>query len=294
MHTQTGEFSIGFRRGWGDWQRRDVAALARWATGAGFAHLDLGWATPDDVDAVHAAGLKLGSCDLLDFGNLLSTDPARRKELLDRNIEYVKRTAAMGCRVFFTVIVPGDPSRPRADNYRDAVDGYGPLCQAVADAGAVLAIEGAPGKAPHYGNLCCTPETLRAFLRDVGMACVGVNYDPSHLVRLGVDHLRFLREFAPRVFHCHAKDTLRLPDAAYEYGLYQPAAFAPPHRWGEHAWRYALPGRGETRWPEVFRVLADHGYRGAVSVELEDADYATSEDREQAGLIESLAFLRAC
>ena len=66
--------------------------------------------------------------------------------------------------MFFTVIVPGDPSRTRAENYRDALDGYAPICQAVTDAGAMLAIEGAPGKPPHYANLCCTPETVRAFL----------------------------------------------------------------------------------------------------------------------------------
>ena len=293
MHTRTGDFPIGFRRGWGDWQRGDVGALARWARDAGFAHLDLGWATPEDVNAIHAAGLKLGSCDLLDFGNLLSPDAGKRKDLLGRNLEYVKRFAAVGCRVFFTVIVPGDPTRPRGENYRDAVDGYLPICHAVAAAGAALAIEGAPGKAPHYANLCCTPETVRAFLRDVGVPAVGLNYDPSHLVRLGVDPLRFLREFAAHVVHVHAKDAMKIPEAAYEYGIYQPAAFAPPHRWGEHAWRYTLPGRGETRWAEAFRILADGRYGGAVSVELEDAEYHGDERRERAGLTESLAFLRS-
>ena len=293
MHTRTGNFPIGFRRGWGDWQRGDVGALARWAKQAGFAHLDLGWATAADVAAVRDAGLNLGSCDLLDFGNLLSADPGKRKELLERNLAYVKEIAAAGCRVFFTVIVPGDPGRPRGENYRHAVDGYAPICHAIADAGAVLAIEGAPGKHPHYANLCCTPETVRAFLRDVGVTAAGINYDPSHLIRLGVDHVRFLREFAPRVVHVHAKDTRPLPDGAYEYGLYQPAAFAQPHRWGEHAWRYTLPGRGATRWAEVFGVLCEHGYRGAVSVELEDEDVNGSEEREKAGLLESLAFLRS-
>ena len=293
MHTRMGNYPIGFRRGWGDWQRRDVGELAQWAKDACFAHLDLGWATPADVDAVHAAGLKLGSCDLLDFGNLLSSDAAKRKELLDRNLAYVEQIAAKGCRVFFTVVVPGDPARPRVENYRDALDGYAPICQAVADAGAVLAIEGAPGKAPHYANLCCTPETVRAFLRDIGVPAVGINYDPSHLIRLGVDPVRFLREFAPRVYHVHAKDTLPLPEAAYEYGLYQPAAFTPPHRWGEHAWRYTLPGRGVTPWAAVFSVLREHGYRGAVSVELEDETVNGGTGCEQAGLLESLAFLRS-
>jgi sugar phosphate isomerase/epimerase len=293
MNTKTGNFPIGFRRGWGDWQRGDVGALARWAKEAGFAHLDLGWATADDIAAIRDAGLGLGSCDLLDFPNLLSTDSGKRRELLERNLAYVKEIAAAGCRIFFTVIVPGDPARPRRESYVDALDSYAPICQAVADAGAVLAIEGAPGRWPHHPNLCCTPETVRAFLRDIKVPGVGVNYDPSHLIRLGVDPLRFLREFAPQVYHVHAKDTVILPDGAYEYGLYQPAAFAEPHRWGGHAWRYTLPDRGVTRWGEMLRILQDAGYRGAVSVELEDEDVNGDEAREKHGLAESLAFLRS-
>jgi sugar phosphate isomerase/epimerase len=293
MHTRTGNFPIGFRRGWGDWQRGDVGALARWAKESGFESLDLGWATPADIAAVRAAGINVGSCDLLDYSNLLSTNPAKRRELLDRNLAYVKELSAAGCRIFFTVIVPADPARARGDNYRDALDGYAPICQAVAEAGAVMVIEGAPGRWPHYPNLCCTPETLRPFLSDMGSPAVGVNYDPSHLIRLGVDPLRFLREFAPRVFHVHAKDTLLLADGAYEYGTHQAAAFAEPHRWGEHAWRYTLPGRGRTPWADVLRVLEEAGYRGAVSVELEDEEFNGTEAGEKLGLTESLQFLRS-
>lgn len=292
MHTRTGNFPIGFRRGWGDWQRGDVGALARWAGQAGFASLDLGWATPDDVRAVLAAGLQLGSCDLLDFNNILSVEPGKRRELLERNLAYVKAIAAAGCRVFFTVVVPGDPSKSRGENYRDALEGYAPICQAIAEAGAVLAIEGAPGRWPFYANLCCTPETVRAFIRDIRAPGVGVNYDPSHLIRLGVDPLRFLREFADRVYHVHAKDTLLLPEAAYEFGRAQPAAFAEPHKWGEHAWRYTLPGRGETPWGEVMAVLHERGYRGVISVELEDEQAVGTESLEKQGLADALAFLR--
>jgi sugar phosphate isomerase/epimerase len=293
MPTRTGNFPIGFRRGWADWQRGEVGALAEWAKQAGFEHLDLGWATPADVSLIRGEGINLGSCDLLDYPNLLSSDPVKRPELLERNLAYVKEISAAGCRIFFTVIVPGDPTRPRADNYRDACDGYAPICQAIADAGAVLVIEGAPGRGPHYPNLCCTPETLRAFLRDMRSPAVGVNYDPSHLIRLGVDPLRFLREFAPRVYHVHAKDTLLLPDGAYEYGIHQPAAFAEPHGWGEHAWRYTLPNRGHTPWADVLRILHESGYRGGISVELEDEEFNGTEAGEKRGLMQSLRFLQA-
>src|SRR5690349_19552284 len=121
MHTKTGNFPIGFRRGWGDWQRGDVGALVRCAKIAGFAPLDLACATPAAIDAIQAVVLALVSCDLLDLPNLLSTDPGKRRELLERNLAYVKEIASGGCRVFMTVIVPGDPARARGENYRDAL-----------------------------------------------------------------------------------------------------------------------------------------------------------------------------
>ncbi len=291
MPTRTGEFAIGFRRGWGDWQRGDVGALARWAGENGFEAMDLGWATPEDVAAVRGAGLRLGSVDLLEYNRILSVDEGVRREMLVRNLAYVKTCAADEAKIFFTVIVPGDPSRPRGENYRLAVEGYAPICQAVADAGAVLAVEGAPGPPPHYANLCCTPETVRAFIRDVGVPGVGVNYDPSHLIRLGVDPVRFLREFAPHVCHVHAKDTELIAEAQYEFGLYQDAAFREPRRFGRHAWRYTLPGKGAARWDEILRVLKSAGYGGVVSVELEDEDFNGTEAGEKAGLLHSVAFL---
>lgn len=292
MHTRTGNFPIGVRRALVDWQRGDVGRLARWAKESGFTHLDLGWATPEDIQAVRANGLDLGSCDLLDFPNLLSTDPATRQSLREKNLAYIKETAAAGCRIFFTVIVPGDPTRSRADNYRDALDGYAPICQAVADAGAVLAIEGAPGRAPHFANLCTTPETVRAFLRDIAMpGVVGLNYDPSHLIRLGVDPVYFLTEFGAHVFHAHAKDCVPLRGGAYEYGTLQPPAFVTPRRWTQLAFRYVLPGKGPTPWRDVFQELQAHGYRGGVSVELEDDDVHGDESRERQGLLDSLKFL---
>jgi sugar phosphate isomerase/epimerase len=291
MTTRTGNFQIGFRRTRSPWQQRDLASLGRWAKQTGFDFVDLGWATPADIRTIHSAGLALGSCDLVDFSNLLSTDAGKRRELLEKNLAYVREVAATGCRIFFTVIVPGDPSRSRAESYRDALEGYAPIGQAITDAGAVLAIEGSPGRWPQHHNLCCTPETIRAFLRDLRLPGVGINYDPSHLIRLGVDPLRFLREFSSSIYHMHAKDTLLLSDAAYEYGVHQAAAFAEPHRWGGHAWRYTLPGRGQTPWGDVFQILGDAGYRGGVSVELEDEDFSDDASSEKAGLVESLDFL---
>ena len=41
MATRTGNFPIGFRRGWTDWQKKDLKALAGWAKQSGFDTVDL-------------------------------------------------------------------------------------------------------------------------------------------------------------------------------------------------------------------------------------------------------------
>ncbi|MCS7034132.1 MAG: sugar phosphate isomerase/epimerase [Phycisphaerae bacterium] len=291
MTTRTGNFLIGFRRGWSEWTRQ-LPALLSWAARSGFAAVDLMNVTPEDVASVTAHGLRIGSADLLDFGQLLQDDPSARKALIDRNLQYIRRLAPLGVKVFFTCVIPDDPARPRIESYRRAVDVFIPLSAAAAECGAKIAIEGWPGGAPHYANLCCTPETCRAFLRDVGGDAIGINYDPSHLIRLGVDHIRFLREFAPRVWHVHAKDTELFPEAAYEFGTYSAGVFQSPHPFGEHVWRYTIPGHGVARWHEILRILSESGYRGVVSVELEDGNFNGTEAGEKTGLELSRDFLR--
>lgn len=289
MATRTGAFPIGFRRGWSDWQKQDLAALAKWARGSGFDVLDLGQATPGDIKTVTNAGLRLGSVDLLDFGNLMHSDSGKRKELIERNVAYVKEVAAAGAKWFFTVVIPGDPSKKRSENYALAVESYAPIAEACAAAGGALAVEGWPGGYPYYASLCCSPETVRPFLKDVKGA--GLNYDPSHLVRLRIDHIRFLKDFAPHVKHVHAKDTDVDDEALYEFGT-QAGTFAKPHTFGDVTWRYTIPGHGIVRWNEVMAILKSTGYQGAVSVELEDENFNGTEDGEKAALTHSLNYLK--
>jgi sugar phosphate isomerase/epimerase len=290
MGTRTGNFSIGFRRGGVEWQKK-LPSVAKWARQAGYDAIDLGRATREDVAALKEAGLKLGSVDLLDFGQIIANDPGKRKDVISANLAYVKEAAALGATAMFTCIIPGDPTKKRAENYKLAVESFSPIASTCAEVGAALAVEGWPGGAPHLANLCCTPETVRAFLKDIGRGA-GLNYDPSHLIRLGVDHIRFLKEFAPHVKHVHAKDTELDEDARYEFGT-QPGTFAASHRWGEWIWRYTLPGHGAARWGEIMKILVGAGFKGTVSVELEDENFNGTEEGEKAALTASLAYLRS-
>ena len=289
MATRSG-FPIGFRRGWSDWQKHDLSSLVTWAKQTGFEVLDLTRATAQDIKTVTGAGLRLGSVDLLDFGNLMHVDAANRRELVAQNVAYVEEMAAAGAKHFFTVVIPGDPAKKRSENYALMLETYGPIAEACANAGASLAVEGWPGGPPYFASLVCTPETVRSFLKDIGRGA-GLNYDASHLIRLGVDHVRFLKEFAAHVKHVHAKDTDVDAEALYEFGS-QPATFAKPHGFGEWTWRYTLPGHGVARWNEIASVLKSSGYTGAISVELEDEHFNGTEAGEKAALVHSLNFLK--
>jgi len=289
MGTRTGNFDIGFRLGGGNWQK-SLPSLATWAKQNGFDAIDLGDANAADIKTLKDAGLKLGTVDLRGFWGLVDADTGKRKENVAKAVAYVKEGAALGAKLFFTVIRPFDAAKSAGENYKAAIEAYAPVCEAAAGAGGYVVLEGWPGNGE---NLACNPESYRATIKDIGKG-VAVNFDPSHLIRMGIDPLRFVREFAPHVKHVHGKDTMLYPDAAYEVGLYQNSiGLTPGHGFGSHVWRYTIPGHGVFNWVDGFKILKDAGFKGVVSVELEDENFNGSDQGEKDGLIHSLNFLRS-
>lgn len=289
MKTRTGHYPIGFRRGGGDWQG-DLSALLAWAVAYELEVIDL----RTDADATGRvaldAGLRIGSVDLPDAKGMIAADAGRRRAAVAANAEYVRACGALGPMNHFLVMLPEDPARPRAENFGYMVESFAELAPVLEEQGAKLVIEGWPGP----GALCCTPEGYRAFFREVPSPAMGVNYDPSHLIRMHIDPLRFLREFGARVYHVHGKDTEVLEESVYEYGVEQPPTFGKPRPFGGTTWRYTIPGHGVTRWTEVLRLLEGMGYQGAISIELEDADFHRDPAAEQAGILHGARFLTGC
>lgn len=286
-HTRTGGFPIGFRRGWSDWQR-DMPTLVAFARDHDFACLDFGPINADELRPVFDAGLKVGSVDLRQWPDLASADAGRRDAAIDANLAMIGPLIAAGVANFFAVVVPEDKTRKRRESFDFAVRGYAALGEKLGALGGRIVLEGWPGDGE---NLACTPADLRAFFHAAGGDALGVNFDPSHLIRMGIDPVRFIDEFAPRIFHVHAKDAETLDDELYEHGNFQPATFARPHGFGRHHWRYTLPGHGCARWGRLLRTLSEAGYSGAVCIELEDENFNGSREGEQRGLIASRDFL---
>ncbi|MBA3871041.1 MAG: sugar phosphate isomerase/epimerase [Anaerolineae bacterium] len=289
MKTRTGSFPIGVRRGWSDWQK-DLSGMIAWAKESGLEVVDIGRDTEIAGQQLVDAGLRIGSVDLLEWEGMISADKGKRADAVAKNSEYIKSCAAYGSMNHFLVMLPENKDLPRSENFGYLVDSFNQLAPALEQNNARIIVEGWPGP----GALCCTPEGYRAFLKECPSKAMGVNYDPSHLIRMGIDPIRFLKEFVGQVYHVHGKDTELFADNLYEYGHEQPPTFAKEMGFGSMAWRYTIPGHGVTSWTQVFSILKEAGYKGCVSIELEDMNFNGSEAGEKQGILAGAKFLEGC
>lgn len=287
MKTRTGKFPIGFRRMGFDWHK-DLDALIEWTLDNDLELIDLGRDADSAAKRVVDAGLKVGSADFAEWQPMISADKAKRDEAIAKNAEYVRACAVQGVTNFFLVMLPEDAEKTRSDNFSFMVESFGELATTLEEVGGKVVIEGWPGP----GALCCTPEGYRAFFEQCPSPSMGVNYDPSHLLRMGIDPHRFLEEFKDRVFHVHGKDCSILEERLYEYGSEQAPTFGKPIPWGHMHWRYTIPGHGLSRWPFILKTLEHNAYEGCVSIELEDVEYSESNDAQKLGIMQGAVFLQ--
>jgi len=136
---------------------------------------------------------------------------------------------------------------------------------------------------PHPGQIAFDGPTVRRALKAVDhRPAFGLNFDPSHLVWQQVDPVRFLREFADRIYHVHVKDVAVRGDGLAGI-LGSHLRFGDPER----SWDFRSPGHGDVPFAEIVRTLNQIGYTGPLSVEWEDSGMA----REH-GAQDALAFVR--
>ena len=107
----------------------------------------------------------------------------------------------------------------------------------------------------------------------------GVQYDPSNAIIAGDDPIELLRLVADRVLSMHASDRYLGPGATLD-ALRQSdgtIGYSPDLRHG-------VTGKGLNDYDAIFSILADHDYKGWISIE----DGMNGMDE----MAESLAFLR--
>lgn len=260
-----------------------IESLTAWAASIGLQAVDLPNASAESAQVLANNHLKIGTVDGQGVGKLLSRNEQTRRQAVDDICSQIQATAAIGGKVMFMCLVPEDTTQKVSDSLSIYRETFPEIASACESAGVRVAFEGWPGPGPHFATLGYTPEVWRAMFTAVPSNALGLCYDPSHLVRLGIDYLRVLEEFGERIHHCHGKDTALLSEGVYLYGHLGAALTSVP-AFSDGPWRYCIPGDGEVNWSRVAYGLYQHGYEGVVSIELEDARYWGSLDKEQLGI----------
>jgi sugar phosphate isomerase/epimerase len=151
--------------------------------------------------------------------------------------------------------------------YGDFADRWNPILDAFDEEGVRFALE------VHPTEIAFDFASAERALVAVGRRpAFGFNYDPSHLAYQNVDYVRFMHEFADRIYHVHMKDVWWSASAGRSGVFGGHLEFG--HR--DRGWDFRSIGRGRIRFEEIIRALDRIGYDGPLSVEWED----TGMDRE--------------
>lgn len=282
----------------------DLESIAQRAAAAGFsvleaaawpaqsrdhtaAHVDVRAIGPAEAEAIQKLlerhHMELSAISYYD--NNIHPDEAQRTEIHDHLRACIQAAAMLGVPCVGT-FVGRDPGRTVAENQELAERIFPPLVSFAGEQGVKLVVENCPMEGWHPdgypGNLAYSPE-LWEWMFSLGLY---LNYDPSHLLWLGIDPvtaIRALKPYADRIQHVQAKDTVIDSAGRDRYGVFG-RALDRTNPWDSGWWRYRMPGLGNVDWRGVIDALYESGYDGAVAIEHEDPVWSGDEARVYAGL----------
>src|SRR5262245_23173666 len=245
-----------------------------------FASLEAGYL--DSVgDAIRAAGFEMPMlCCSPDFTN---PDPDARKRAVEREVMMVRVGRRLGGPRTVCRVLSGQryPEVTRQQGLEWVVECIEQVLPAARECDVILGLEN------HYkDSFWKYPEFAQK--KDVFLELLnaitdrthfGVQYDPSNALVAGDDPIELLRAVADRVVSMHASDRYLVEGATLDdlraadgtIGYFDKL-------------RHGVTGKGLNDFDAIFRILAEHNYRGWVSIE----DGMNGMDE----MAESLAFLR--
>jgi len=281
---------------------RSLEDIVKWAAGQGYealevaawpdlgsrpfvaTHLDAASFTEGDAERVRALfdehGLGIASISYYD--NNLHPDPAERASVNEHVLRCIEVARLVGSPTMGT-FVGRDPGLPVRENLAQAEEVFKPLVDAAGQAGVKLVIENCVMEGWHPdgypGNLAYSPE-LWEWMFDIGLQ---LNFDPSHLVWMGIDPVEAVKPYLDKIPISQAKDIQLFGDRRNRYG-WPGKAVGREDPWDVGWWRYRVPGRGEVDWPALVDAMYEGGFEGVLSVEHEDPVWGGTEELVEAGL----------
>jgi sugar phosphate isomerase/epimerase len=224
----------------------------------------------------------MGISSLAYYDNNLHPKAKKREKIHDHLRRVIDAAAMLDVRLVGTFV--GARPGGAAKNIKRAGEFFRDVVAYAEDRGVRIMIENCPMagwvQPDRPGNYAYSPELWEALFNEVPSDSFGLNFDPSHLVWLGINYNRAARDFSEKLFHVHAKDAELLKEGLYRYGVFSRQLDGGEPGW----WRYRMPGSGQIDWQFFFATLRSVGYDGPVSIEHEDPEYEGTEDRVKEGL----------
>jgi len=272
--------------------KEDFAGMVKWLSENGYDAVDMMSVDKEQKDAIEKAGLSVGSFSAPSLGKALTENEGERKEAVASAKAEIQQAADMGLKTLFICFAPANRQAPRAQTFEIWKSFFPEIVELCESLGISIAMEPWPGPPPTYPTIGCTPEMWRAMFEVCPSTTFGLCYDPSHMARLGIDHLRVLKEFGERIHHVHGKDCAIMAEELYLQGRLTRTFGPSPFKYGEGWWRYCVPGDGVVDWRNVIIGLQEAGKEDiCISVELEDHCYAGDSEKNKAGLSKSRDYL---
>jgi sugar phosphate isomerase/epimerase len=242
---------------------------------AGVTHVDVTALDASAAEGVRAMldGKGIGVSALGYYPNPLHPDPEHRSAVAGHLRKVIDAASLLGVGTV-TTFAGNDRARPLEENLASFAATWAPIVAHAEERGVRIAIENCPmifslDEWPGGDNLAYSPAAWRAMFEAVPSEHLGLNFDPSHLIWQLIDVERAIGEFAPRIFHVHAKDLELDRDGLYDHGVMSTGM----------GWQVPrLPGLGEVRWDRFFAALYRNGYDGPVVIEHEDRGFEGSEE----------------
>jgi sugar phosphate isomerase/epimerase len=259
----------------------DCVELMCWpADSTGVTHLDVDRLDGDEIKKIQRlcreTGVRIASLGY--YGNPLVDDEAVRSTVVSHFQKVMDAAVDLGVPIVNTY-VGRNPHRTLRENWPVFERVWSPLIDRAGSMGLRVGTENCPmlftdAEWPGGLNMSTTPATWREMFRRIPSRHFGLVFDPSHLLWLGIDHLRALREFSDRLVTVQIKDEKIDRERLYHHGVL------------DFGWHYPkIPGLGDVDWAAYWRTLDAIGYEGDVLIEVQDRAFGTDlESRVRATL----------
>ncbi len=207
-------------------------------------------------DLLDAAGISLVTCSNGGGMTVDFIDPARVPQTIEDHVRLARDFIVhFGCRHFKINLGRRPPTVPTDEQLKTLAGALNELGKRTAQLGLRLAPH------PHIWSPLEREEELRRVLELTDPKLVYLVTDTAHLTLGGMDPVKIIRDYYPRVAALHFKDT----EAKYR-GYKGPTPTQEEHK---KVNLYKNLGAGGVDFPAIFKILRERNYQGWITLDLD-------------------------